>query len=307
MDTDLLSLFDTIEKKSVSLFSDEDMEQVNNYWGTFRKAFDRLVDNWKLFSKMDSENTDDLYKMEKGYEHYYIRQPLYGGGDDLASKLARVSFSYKYDILNCEKLMKEMCSYVESHIIRFFNKKYGCSLESKNVLANSSLFDDHSRYTGVDPDLQVILDEIIRQNDGLSFAEKGELDTILGFGKIVDYRVLSLSGKTVSIDSMVSYSDYGSRRTLYSDSWWKVQLILEAIAYCFHGTKGLYTIIKHDDLSRLQEMEVGEAFIFEKKFKLEQIKYFKNSKLGIKFVTAEQAKQFYEFLSEAKEKYKNIA
>lgn len=302
MNTNLLSLFDTIEIKSTSLIADEDMEQIQNIWSTFCQAFEKLVTNWRTFCKLDQENMEDEYKMNKGYNSYYVTSPMYS--EDLGNKLTRCSFTYKYDILHCEKLIKQMCNVVENHIIRFFNIKYGCSLENNNTLSES-VFDSNQRYKDNEPDLQIILNDIIRQNNGLSFSEKGEQDTIIGIGQNIGYSQISLSGKTVGITGVVSCSEFSSNHTLYSSSWNKVYTIFEAIAYCFFKTKELYTIIRHDDLSRLENMPVGSAFDFEKKFKLEQVKYLKNSKLVIKFVKPEQAKQFYEFISDAKEKNQN--
>ena len=294
MDTNLLNLFDTIKTKPTDLVPDKDMNQIQSLWKKFMERFNDLLKIHSNFCELDEKNIGDTYKFGS---RDYVNSPRWS--NELDNRLQTYSYTYKYDILNCEKLMQRICNVIESYIVDYFNNTYSCSLTS-NTKLSESLFDEKSnRYNNTLPQLQIILDDIIRQNEGMSFSEKGIYDSTLSFGQNVRYSEITLSGKTVNISRMVEMRGYGSVELCYS-SWENVYNLLSAIAFCLYQSSGLFHILRHQDVDYLQHMNVGNALCPESKLVLEQIKYFKNGKLSIKFSASETANKFYAFLNEAK-------
>lgn len=292
MDTNLLSLFDNIETKPVNLIPADDMTAVETIWNAFLVKFNDLHNLWVEFTARDKENTEDPYRMGANSSYSFISKP--GHSLEWEMELKRLSFSFKFDILHIEKLINELCNMVEYHICKYFNQKYSCSLDTNHCLADSLFTKEGNRYTGTTPDLQTILDAIIRENDGLSFEEKGKRDSKMAIGNEIKYKTVSQNGKTVCISRAVDTSwQYIRARD--------VSQILSYVAYCFFGNYGLFYILPRENQLALEDMEMGVPMeITNQASRIEQIKIFKNGKLNIKFRKIEDATLFYNFINEAK-------
>lgn len=178
MDSSILSLFDTIETKPETLIPADDMQAVQDLWNQFMEKFNSLHALWTEFTQRDTENKDDRYEINS-LNYIGFRGMRYSG--EWKDELAAYSYTFKYDIVNCEKLIKKLCNAIEYQIIRYFNSTYRCNLESNHLLSESLFSGDKARererYNQSIPQLQTVLDDVVRQNNGMSFVEKGIHDS----------------------------------------------------------------------------------------------------------------------------------
>lgn len=301
MDANLLNLFDSIETNSSTLIPDNDMQAIQVWWEQFMSEFNNLHALWQEFVKRDAENTNDKFVIYS-LDHVSVKGSSSFG--EWENTLAMYSYSFKFDIVHCEQLIKKIAGVIECQIIHHFNQTYGCNLECNNVLQISLFtgekYSDKVRYNQSIPQLQIILDDVLRQNGGMSFEEKGNHDTKLSYGNNLKYNEISLSGKTVSVCRIAEFSEWSNHDLTYTGRS-NVNKILRTVAFCFFSNEGLFHILTHGDKEYLEHMRASQALNIESKAsKLEQIKYFKNQKIGIKFRKEEDAKIFYNFLMEVK-------
>lgn len=288
---DLLSLFDEIETKPVNLISETDRVIVENYWNLFMEKFNGLRAMWAEFVERDKSNTNDKFKINS--LSCYVSSPFYSHVWE--ENLERFNYTFKYDIVNCEKLIQKLLRTIESKVCDYFSKTYGCNIESDHCLSGS-LFKEE-RYNGEMPSLDLILEHIISQNDGMSFEDKGDHDTKLNIGNHLKHKNIKLTSKTVTIE----YA-FHTRYYSFEPHWEDVEKILDAVVYCFFQSHGLFHILSNADESLLRRMEAGSALsISSEASKMEQIKLFKNQNMSIKFRKAEEAQLFYNFATEIKE------
>ena len=238
----------------------------------------------------DKSNTNDKFKINS---LNYISSPFYSHVWE--ENLDRFDYTFKYDIVNCEKLIQKLLRSIESKVCDYFSKTYGCNIESDHCLSES-LFKEE-RYNGELPSLDLILEHIISQNDGMSFEDKGDHDTKLNIGNHLKHKNIKLTSKTVTIE----YA-FHTRYYSFEPHWEDVEKILDAVVYCFFQSHDLFHILSNADESLLRRMEAGSALsISSEASKMEQIKLFKNQKMSIKFRKAEEAQLFYNFATEIKE------
>ena len=281
-----MSLIDTLENVKMvtdSLIPAEDQQEVNRIWEEFSKQFAKLTDVWNMFIKLDQENTDDPYNfMRPNYVSSATCKPIF--------------WTYKYDILHAEKLIGRSLNAVERKIIEYFNAKYNTAYEVASVLRDS-LFTPENRFTGQTPELNILLDSLIKLNGGCSFTDKGDQDFKAQVGHLIQYSQLKINGTSVSIAyawELPSYSTtvgYINQRHLMD--------YLDAISYCFYGNTST-PVIHHDDERQIEYHAFAYAYE-PRSVLLKNIRFVKNNRqLVFRFLKGEDAQRFYDFLVEQK-------
>lgn len=259
---DILNLFDTIDlTQEKTLISDEDREHINKYEESYKTTL-------SVF-----ENTlQQLQEIHKQYGDYYSAEEAFGFVCDMK------------DIRKIQERIKELKENFVYRICRYFMNKYNVTIDYKSI---------YNKYDTT-VTAQNILDEIVEQLDGFTFAEKAQqeikqqLKEITKNTEVKDNKLILSNFFYIDSfdlkwgDYKLSYNSYDRAETLLKALYLYEYNITQLTEEAEQLLKTL-KYSKNDDVFTTHELNLN---------KIKSIKLYKNGRVDIEFTSNYYAKEF---------------
>ncbi|MBE2918337.1 hypothetical protein HPK02_05395 [Anoxybacillus flavithermus] len=259
---DILNLFDTINlTQEKTLISDEDREHINKY-----------EDSYKTTLSVFENTLQQLQEIHKQYGDYYSAGKAFGFVCDMK------------DIREMEERTKELKENFIYRICRYFMNKYNVTIDYKTI---------YNKYDTT-VTAQNILDEIVEQLDGFTFAEKAQQEIKQQLKEITKNTEVKDNKLILSnffyIDSFdlkwgsykLSYNSYGRAQTLLKALYLYEYNITQLTEEAEQLLKTL-KYSKNDDVFTTHELNLN---------KIKSIKLYKNGRVDIEFTSSHYAREF---------------
>ncbi|PYY28328.1 hypothetical protein [Paenibacillus illinoisensis] len=274
--------FDFISKENIAHQEKETMninETKNNF-----EAFD-------IFSKFDDIEitndqriSDDDYKFCQEQEKKYKALLLaYKGFNDELNKISHGSFhgvmsSYEYE----NSLTKIKESFIRNINYHFINK-YKVTIDSEEIIKKLNF----------ESGFQDVLDNIFIQLEGYSFTEKAEKEIKDNTKEIFKYgEKISIKGNKLNLDGYFAHYDSIWKR--YELNEGRVLKILASLQLFDSGSLTINEELKdkYCGYQNSLKLENYERYTTQALKKVKSIKFFKNGKLDIEFISNQEAARF---------------
>lgn len=276
----ILGKFDNFNVKSTDRISEDDKKFLQHHEKMYKQALAVYKKVYAIYKEEYEKYTEDVLE-EYQYSDFLVKD------------------------FGVPKRIDAVQSEYVSKIYSYFERRYKVSLENR-VFKGSNLEHEYYRYNNKDEikelvvpefDYNTIIDDIIDQLGGLSFADRAikEVKDALKDKCYSSYRddwYIKIKGNTITYSGYGYVSErWGGEYEVHSQDF--IRALLKAISFERYGEEcqiiGLSKLYNYSIY--LDEDELKNGVILHD-VPVEKIKFFKNGRIDIKFKEAEQARKF---------------